>query len=743
MKEMKFDGTRRNYAVIRVLGTTVFVLLTLVSIAGGSPYAYITNLDGKVSVIDTVTDTVTDTITIPVNDLLGVAVDPAGTTVYVTSRLGTVSVIDTATKTVTATVFVDPHPLGIAVAPDGRKAYVANDNYDSEIGSNVYVIDTATNIVVAKPFAGEEPCGVVVNPAGTQVYVTDTDQVILYVIDAKTGAFIATVGTEGNGSYLNSPVGVAVSPDGTKVFVSNNYDNTVFVIDINTYKVTSTVNVGNYPIGISVTPDGKTVYVANWGSNTVSAIDTSTNTVTATINVGNYPEGISVTPDGKKVYVANYGSGTVSAIDAATNTVIATISVGGHPTALGQFIGPFLAQPVFPVAKFSTNITSGYVPLDVQFIDNSQNVTSWNWNFGDGATSTKQNPMHTYSAAGIYTVKLTAINGNGTDSKLSTINVLKSIPILTWNSPANITYGTALSSTQLNASASVTGTFTYTPSSGTVLDVGTQTLHVNFTPTDSANYTNTSKDVTINVIIPPPTINLIIVPLGPVPVGTNITTSANVTYLGSLNELTNEWNWGDGSISEPQVSSNFAASHVYNSAGVYTVTFTIKDNNGGIDTQTASNCVVVYDTQGGFVTGCGWINSPAGAYVLDNTLAGKATFGFVSKYQKGSTIPTGKTEFQFRVANLNFHSENYDWLVVAGPQVKYKGTGTINGKGNYGFMLSAVDGAIKGDNIDRFRIKIWDKESEDITYDNEIGTEENSEPSTVISGGSIIIHNKK
>ncbi len=105
-------------------------------------------------------------------------------------------------------------------------------------------------------------------------------------------------------------------------------------------------------------------------------------------------------------------------------------------------------------------------------------------------------------------------------------------------------------------------------------------------------------------------------------------------------------------------------------------------------------------------------------------------------------MPTGNTEFQFKVANLNFKSISYDWLVVAGAQAKYKGTGTINGVGEYDFMLSAVDGAIKGDDIDKFRIKIWDKATDAIVYDNEIGVSDDAEPSTAISGSSIIIHKK-
>ena len=58
--------------------------------------------------------------------------------------------------------------------------------------------------------------------------------------------------------------------------------------------------------------------------------------------------------------------------------------------------------------------------------------------------------MHTYGA-GNYTVNLTVSNTNGTDSKLATINDSKSTPIITWSDPANITYGTTLNSSQLDA----------------------------------------------------------------------------------------------------------------------------------------------------------------------------------------------------------------------------------------------------------------------------------------------------
>src|SRR5205823_4421678 len=85
--------------------------------------------------------------------------------------------------------------------------------------------------------------------------------------------------------------------------------------------------------------------------------------------------------------------------------------------------------------------------------------------------------------------------------------VLKATPTITWANPANIVYGTALGAAQLNATASVAGTLTYSPVSGTVLSAGNaQNLSVSFVPTDAANYTNASANVSINVLKATPTI---------------------------------------------------------------------------------------------------------------------------------------------------------------------------------------------------------------------------------------------
>lgn len=64
-------------------------------------------------------------------------------------------------------------------------------------------------------------------------------------------------------------------------------------------------------------------------------------------------------------------------------------------------------------------------------------------------------------------------------------------------------------------------------------------------------------------------------------------------------------------------------------------------------------------------------------------MTGRANFGFVSKYKMGKTTPIGTTEFQFKAGDINFHSDTYEWLVIAGAKAMYKGVGTINGAGNF------------------------------------------------------------
>jgi len=206
-----------------------------------------------------------------------------------------------------------------------------------------------------------------------------------------------------------------------------------------------------------------------------------------------------------------------------------------------------------------------------------------------------------------------------------------------------------------------------------------------------------------------------------------------------------------GTVSGSTVADTFAIDE----PGVYSVQLKVTDASGntGEDSTVLDDLhayVVVYDPSGGFVTGGGWIWSPPGA--LNPGLAelmdveGKASFGFVSKYKKGAKIPTGQTEFQFKAGDLNFHSDAYEWLVVAGPRAQFKGEGSLNHVSGYHFILTAIDSAVNGDgNADKFRIKIWDSVVDEVIYDNQFGSEDGEELNelTNIQGGNIVVHKSK
>jgi YVTN family beta-propeller protein len=231
---------------------------------------------------------------------------------------GTVSVMDTTTNKVVATVTVGGSPTGVAVTPDGKHVYVANN-------ANVLVIDTSNNTVVGTPITvGNGPVAVAVTPKnGQYVYVANSNlSNTVSVIDTATNTVVDTINVGG------SPAGVAVTQDGKHAYVTA--PGYVSVIETGANKEVAKVTAGLLA-GVAVTPNGKYVYVANKPINNVLVIDTTTNKVVATVTVGGLPTGVAVTPDGKHVYVANQYTNNVSVIDTTTNKVVATVMVGAHP----------------------------------------------------------------------------------------------------------------------------------------------------------------------------------------------------------------------------------------------------------------------------------------------------------------------------------------------------------------------------------------------------------------------------
>jgi len=229
----------------------------------------------------------------------------------------------------------------------------------------------------------------------------------------------------------------------------------------------------------------------------------------------------------------------------------------------------------------------------------------------------------------------------------------------------------------------------------------------------------------------------------PVSVGGTVTLSADIddTDMGGSNIASAEYSLNsgpwigmpaeDGAFDEigEDVTAAFTAPGV---PGIYDLCVRGTDAASNTGAQ-ACIMLVAYDPEGGFVTGGGWIDSPVNTDYRYMQVGGRASFGFVAKYKKGASVPEGNTEFQFKAGNLNFHSTSYDWLVVnqGGARAQFKGSGTINGSGDYTFMLWAGDGE-----PDTFRIKIWyeDGGTEVVVYDNYM--------EQTIGGGSIVVHTK-
>ena len=127
---------------------------------------------------------------------------------------------------------------------------------------------------------------------------------------------------------------------------------------------------------------------------------------------------------------------------------------------------------------------------------------------GSGGTTTFEVTFDP-SAAGTRTATISLLSDDEDESPYDFSirgTGLKTTPVITWADPASITYGTALSDTQLNATASTPGSFAYAPAAGAILNAGTNVLRAVFTPTDSASFNGTTQLVSLTVTKTPLTV---------------------------------------------------------------------------------------------------------------------------------------------------------------------------------------------------------------------------------------------
>ncbi len=247
-------------------------------------------------------------------------------------------------------------------------------------------------------------------------------------------------------------------------------------------------------------------------------------TQTTTINVVKASPGLAWVTPSAITYGTPLSSTQLNATAAVAGVFVYTPTAG---TVLDAGVGQTLSVTFTPTdtthynsATLTTTITVNKAESEVNWTNPADIV------YGTMLSSTQLNATAEVPGEFVYTPPSGTLLNAGMGQTLSveftpddetnyreetatvTINVLKADPVITWASPADITYGTPLSSTQLDAtSGGVAGAFVYTPPAGTVLNAGAgQTLSVTFTPTNTTNYNSATQTTTITVLKADPVI---------------------------------------------------------------------------------------------------------------------------------------------------------------------------------------------------------------------------------------------
>ncbi|MCX6684711.1 MAG: PKD domain-containing protein [Methanoregula sp.] len=271
-------------------------------------------------------------------------------------------------------------------------------------------------------------------------------------------------------------------------------------------------------------------------------------------------------------------------------SLTATNSGGSNTVTMNDFITVEAAEE--PVASFTTNATSGAVPLVILFNDTSTNYpTSWTWTFGDGDEASTRNTTHEYTEEGTYTVTLTATNSGGSDtvtqSEYITVEAAKK-PVASFTT--NVTSGAAPLSVLFNDTSTHYPTYwkwsfgdgnvSYTQNTThKYMEAGTYTIKL-IARNDEGTGTITET-------------SYITVESEPVASFTSDARSGtaplSVEFKDTSTNYPTSWTWtfGDGDVSSTQ-----NATHMYTTAGYYTVSLVVS-NDAGSDSVTQSQYITV------------------------------------------------------------------------------------------------------------------------------------------------------
>ena len=400
----------------------------------------------------------------------------------------------------------------------------------------------------------------------------------------------------GGGIRDSSP---AIGADGT-IYIGNYGDNKVYALNPDGtlkwfYKTGNRVRTSP-----AIAPDG-TVYIGGYDGN-VYAFNGVVN-ATADTRVGQAPLTVNFQGTSPLTVTAwhwDFGDGTTSTeqnpshtyASAGSYTVNLTITHvdGTNYHRQTEYIKAYDS----PVAGFTADVTEGPYPLAVQFTDASTgSPTAWTWDFGDGATSTEQNPVHTYTAAGTYTVTLTAANPAGSNTTTRTGYITVSTPVIPQASfTASQTIGVAPLTVQFNDTSLYQptswnwdfgdgNTSTEQNPSHTYSYAGTFTVSLNATKTAGSDTTTRTDYISVSDPAVPTASFTVSQRAGIAPL--------TVRFADTSENYPTSWLWdfGDGNTSTEQNPT-----HTYTAVGTYTVNLTATNANGSNATTHADYIVV-------------------------------------------------------------------------------------------------------------------------------------------------------
>jgi alpha-tubulin suppressor-like RCC1 family protein len=254
---------------------------------------------------------------------------------------------------------------------------------------------------------------------------------------------------------------------------------------------TAPTNAGSYAVVGTV---NDTNYQGSASGTLVIAKATATVTLgslSATYNGSAHAATATTSPTGLTVNFTYNGSATAPT-NAGSYAVVGTISDTNYQ---GNASGTLVIGKAVPAISWPTPAAITYpTPLSATQLNAATSVPG-TFVYSPVAGAVLSGGAHTLHAT--FTPADTVDYTGATASVVLTVN--KAVPVITWAAPAAITYGTPLSATQLDATASVPGVLTYVPAAGTVLKGGTQTLKVYFVPTDSTDYAGTTATTTLIV----------------------------------------------------------------------------------------------------------------------------------------------------------------------------------------------------------------------------------------------------